>query len=99
MGERLRDLCASTAELRRRLAATAPQTDANLRARLHALVGGLPPLGTVQADRAALMALLDELAGLVGQLELEREAARARIVALDRHRQAQHSYGRGPQPR
>ena len=95
MGARLLDLCAATAELRRRLAATGPRIDAALHARLAALVAGLPEAAAGARDRAALMALLDELAGLVGQLELEREAARSRIAALERHRQAQRSYDGG----
>ena len=40
------------------------------------------------------MVLMDEIGGLVGQLEVEREAARARIAALDRHRQAQLCYAK-----
>ena len=95
MGARLLDLCAATGELRRRLAATGPRVDAALRARLAALVAGLPEAAAGARDHAALMALLDELAGLVGQLELESEAARARIAALERHRQAQRSYDGG----
>lgn len=99
MGERLRELCASTAELRRQLAAAGPQADATLRARLTALLARLPAAAADPRDQAGFMALLDELAGLVGQLELEREAARARSVALERHRQAQLSYARGRQGR
>lgn len=95
MGARLLDLCASTAELRRRLAAMGPRVDDSLRARLAALVAGLSDAAAGDRDRDALMALLDELAGLVGQLELEREAARARIAALERHRLAQRSYDGG----
>src|SRR5262245_10991898 len=96
-GVRLRELCAVTADLRRRIAAAAPGVPGDLQARLAAIVAGLPEAEIDARDRAPLLALLDEIGGLVGRLELEREAVRARIKALDRHRLAQLSYvgGRG----
>ena len=97
-GRRLRELCATTADARRRLAAAAavrPHGLGDLQLRLAAIVQGLSQPEIDRRDRASLMALLDEIGGLVGQLELEREAARARIAALDRHRQAQLCYAKG----
>ena len=79
------DLCASTADARRRLAAASPDGPDDLVARLAALVDGFRSSrsserprfadGTPGRDRRARRSL-----------ELEREAARARIIALDRHR-------------
>jgi hypothetical protein len=97
-GGRLVELCATAAEARRRLAAAAPHGPGDLQARLGAILAGLGAAQIDARDRAALLALLDEIGGLVGQLELEREAARARLVALDRHRQAQSSYAKGRRP-
>ena len=94
-GRRLRELCASTADARRRLAAAAPHGLGDLQVRLAAILHGLSQPEIDRRDRASLMVLMDEIGGLVGQLEVEREAARARIAALDRHRQAQFCYAKG----
>ena len=94
-GRRLRELCATTADARRRLAAAAPHGLGDLQLRLAAIVHGLSQPEIDWRDRASLMVLMDEIGGLVGQLEVEREAARARIAALDRHRQAQLCYAKG----
>lgn len=94
-GRRLRDLCAATADARRRLAAAAPHGLGDLQMRLAAILHGLSQPEIDRRDRASLMVLIDEIAGLVGQLEVEREAVRARIAALDRHRQAQLCYANG----
>jgi hypothetical protein len=98
-GGRLRELCATTADARRQLAASAPHGPGDLQSRLVAIAHGLSGAEINRRDRASLMVFLDEIGGLVGQLELEREAARARIVALDRHRQAQLSYAKGRRPK
>lgn len=98
-GGRLRELGATTADARRRLAAAAPHGPGGLKSLLAAIANGLSQAEIDLRDRAALMVLLDEIGGLVGQLELERESARARIVALDRHRQAQLSYAMGRRPK
>src|SRR5262245_57165811 len=74
----LRELCAVTADLRCRIAATAPGVPGDLEARLAAIGAGLPEAEIDARDRAPLLALLDEIGGLVGQLELEREAAQVR---------------------
>lgn len=95
---RLAELCASTADARRRLATVAPQVPGDLHARLAAIVAELTQAQVGPGDRDSLLGLLDEIGGLVGQLELEREAIRARILALDRHRQAQLSYAKVPHP-
>ena len=94
-GRRLRELCATTADARRRLAAAAPHGLGDLQLRLAAIVHGLSQPEIDWRDRASLMVLMDEIGGLVGQLEVEREAARVRIAALDRHRQAQFCYAKG----
>ena len=98
-GRRLRELCATTADARRRLAAAAaaaaPHGLGDLQVRLTAILHCLSQPEIDWRDRASLMVLMDEIGGLVGQLEVEREAARARIAALDRHRQAQLCYAKG----
>ena len=95
-GRRLRELRA-TADARRRLAAAAPHGLGDLQVLLAAILHGLSQPEIDRRDRASLMVLMDEIGGLVGQLEVEREAARARIAALDRHRQAQLCYAKGSQ--
>ena len=99
-GEQARPLleaCIAAAEARRRLASGDTIDLARLQARLGDIRG--PVAGNAAADRhAALLALLDELGELVGQLEVELEAARARLVAADRHRRAEITYGAARYP-
>lgn len=85
-------LCAELAAARRRIAAGGEAALAGLAARLTAA------LATDRPDRAspAAVALLDEIAGLIGELEQERAAASARLAALARHRRAGRSYTSGP---
>ena len=83
------EACIAAAEARRRLASGDTIDLDRLQARLGDLRG--PAAG--DGRQAALLALLDELGGLVGQLEAELEAARARLVAADRHRRAEITYG------
>ena len=85
----LLEACIAAAEARRRLASGHTIDLDRLQARLGDLRG--PAAG--DGRQAALLALLDELGGLVGQLEAELEAARARLVAADRHRRAEITYG------
>lgn len=92
MSARLRELCAAMAALRQRLATTRAQADAALPARLAGLLAELGRVTREGGDRALIVALLDEASGLVGQLELERAAARAALQALDRHRRARRCY-------
>lgn len=86
----LAEVCAALAEARRRIAAGHDAPLARLPGRLASLVVAGP-----RADSAALIALLDELMGLVGQLELERAAIGARLTALERHRRAGRHYTAG----
>jgi hypothetical protein len=90
--------CVAAAEARRLLAAGGAVALDRLQARLAAV--HLPGArgGSVPSAEAALVALLDELGGLVGQLEIELEAARARLVAADRHRRAKLTYTAAPRP-
>ena len=85
----LLEACIAAAEARRRLASGDTIDLDRLQARLGDLRG--PAAG--DGRQAALLALLDELGGLVGQLEVELEAARARLMAADRHRRAEITYG------
>jgi hypothetical protein len=84
-------ICATLAQARRNIADGRDVPLTPLRERLAAI---LTEPSHRQED-AAMLALLDELAGLVGQLEFEREDARSRLAAFERHRCAQQSYGRG----
>jgi len=84
-------ICAALAQARRNIADGRDVPLAPLRERLAAIL--TEP--SHRHEDAAMLALLDELAGLVGQLELEREDARSRLAAFERHRCAQQSYGRG----
>ena len=90
----LLEACIAAAEARRRLASGHTIDLDRLQARLGDLRG--PAAG--DGRQAALLALLDELGGLVGQLEAELEAARARLVAADRHRRAEITYGAARYP-
>ena len=91
---RLRALGAAIAGIRQRLASgTAPE-----RATLEQLLSAMRPLpmpsaGGGTAVESALIALLDEICGLVGQLEAERGAIAASVRAVGRHRQAKAAYG------
>ncbi|MGE3294300.1 MAG: hypothetical protein AB7I59_10375 [Geminicoccaceae bacterium] len=91
MGDRaLVEVCAALAEARRRIAAGHDAQLAHLSSQLAEVAA--------EATRAApstLIALLDELMGFVGQLELERAEAGARLAAFERHRRARRSYGAG----
>jgi hypothetical protein len=82
------EVCAALAEARRRVAAGRDAQLARLSSRLADLVVTEAP----QTASPALIALLDELMGLVGQLELERAAVGARLAAFERHRRARRSY-------
>lgn len=95
----LQSLSMALAGIRRRLASgTPPEHSA-----LDRLAVSLPPLqSTDERDLAissALIALMDEIAGLVGQLELERDALRQRIRAWGQHRRAHATYAAGRPPR
>ena len=93
----LLEACIAAAEARRRLASGDTIDLDRLQARLGDLRG--PAAGNAADGRhAALLALLDELGGLVGQLEVELEAARARLMAADRHRRAEITYGAARYP-
>ena len=90
-GRGLGAICAELAQARRNIADGRDVPLASLRERLAALL-------TEPSDRresAGLLALLHELAGLVGQLELEREDARSRLAAVERHRLAHQCYRLG----
>jgi hypothetical protein len=93
---RLSELCVATAAARRRLAAANAAGAHELPALLHSVADALTLAQPAEDDHASLLALLDELGGLVDQLELERKAVRARLAALDRHGRARRSYARGP---
>ena len=90
---RLRALGAAIAGIRQRLASgTAPE-----RATFEQLLSAMRPLpmpsaGDGTAVESALIALLDEICGLVGQLEAERGAIAASVRAVG-HRQAKAAYG------
>ena len=70
---------------------------------LDSIAASLSPLPSASerdpAAFGALIALMDELAGLVGQLEFERDALRQRIRAWAHHRRAQSTYTAGRPPR
>jgi hypothetical protein len=90
---RLRELCAAVAEARRRIANGGAEAAPLLPTRLVTLLAGLPAaMAGGRGDPGALISLLDEVAGLAGQLELEREAVHAQMAAADRHRRAGRSY-------
>ena len=85
------EVCAALAAARQRLAAgrEAPLAD---------LSGRLAQALAADARRVApptLIAVLDELTSLIGQLELERDALGSRLAALERHRRARRSYSLG----
>lgn len=85
------EVCAALSEVRRSIAAGRSAPLASLPALLAAALrpqaqGAMP---------APLVAVLDELMGLIGQLELERADALARLEAFERHRRAQRSYSAG----
>ena len=84
-------ICAALAQARRNIADGRDVPLTPLRERLAALL--TEP--SHRHEDVAMLALLDELAGLVGQLELEREDARARLAAFERHRLARQSYELG----
>lgn len=91
---RLRALGTAVAGIRQRLASGAAPDSAAL----EQLLGAMRPLPTPRAGggaaiESALIALLDEICGLVGQLEAERGAIAASVQALGRHRQAKVAYG------
>ena len=84
-------ICATLAQARRNIADGRDVPLAPLRERLAAILTESPD----RHEDAGLLTLLDEVAGLVGQLELEREDARARLAAFERHRLARQSYELG----
>ena len=84
-------ICAALAQARRNIADGRDVPLAPLRERLAAILTEPPD----RHEDAGLLTLLDEVAGLVGQLELEREDARARLAAFERHRLARQSYELG----
>jgi hypothetical protein len=84
-------ICAALAQARRNIADGRDVPLAPLRERLAAILTEPPDLH----EDAGLLTLLDDVAGLVGQLELEREDARARLAAFERHRLARQSYELG----
>ena len=86
------ELCAATADIRRRIAAGVPESLASLQTRLGSILERLSHVDLASRSRAPLLALLDEVSGLVGQLELERAEARARVAAFDHHRRAERRY-------
>lgn len=95
----LRASSMALAGIRRRLAnGMLPEPGA-----LDSIAASLSPLLSAgERDSAAfgaLIALMDELAGLVGQLELERDALGQRIRAWAHHRRAQSTYAAGRPPR
>ncbi|MFL5338025.1 MAG: hypothetical protein ACJ8H8_33865 [Geminicoccaceae bacterium] len=90
--------CVATAEARRQLAAGGMIALDRLQARLAAVPVQVARGGDAPCADAALVALLDELGGLVGQLEAELEAARARLIAADRHRHAEQTYTAARRP-
>lgn len=95
----LLSLSTALAAIRRRLAqGSAPEHDA-----LDGLAASLRSLpsagGRDSAAADATTAVMDEIAGLVGQLEIERDALGQRIRAWRQHRRAQSSYGAGRPPR
>ena len=85
-------LCAELAAARRRIVAGGEAALAGLAARLTAVLAA----GRAERASPAAVALLDEIAGLIGELEQEHAAARARLAALARHRRAGRSYTAGP---
>ena len=89
---RLGELSAIAADLRRELASGVLPGQGRLGAGLAAVAEGLSRREVDAAEAAPLLALLDELDGLAGQLEFECEAIRSRILALDRHRRARATY-------
>ena len=92
MGDRaLMEVCAALAAARQSLAAGCDVPLADLSHRLAQALAADDP----QAASPALVAVLDEVMGLVGQLELERGALGSRLAALERHRQARRSYALG----
>jgi hypothetical protein len=94
-GGRLDALCAAVADLRRELASGIGSDRERIDTRL-AAIGGNPARQEFGSAKAVtVLALLDELDGLTGQLELECAAMRARIATLDRHRQARATYDQG----
>ena len=84
-------ICAALAQARRNIADRRDAPLAPLRERLAEIL--TQPHN--RHEDAGLLSLLDEVAGLVGQLELEREDARARLAAFERHRLARQSYALG----
>src|SRR5689334_6423463 len=85
------EVCAALAAARQGLAAGGAVPLAGLSRRMaQALAAGDP-----RAVSPVLIAVLDELTGLVGQLELERAALGSRLAAFERHRQARRSYSLG----
>lgn len=83
------EVCAALSEARRSIAAgrTAPL------AVLPALLAAGLRRHAPDTMLDALVPVLDELMGLIGQLELERADALARLDAFERHRRARRSYG------
>lgn len=99
MAVELRSSGVALAGIRRRLAhGMAP--DRVALDSIAASLSPLPPAGEHDsAAVGAMLALLDEISGLVGQLELERDALRQRIRTWAQHRRAQSTYAAGRSPR
>lgn len=85
------EVCAALAAARRRLAAGRDAPLADLSRRLTDILAA----DARSATPPALIAALDELAGLVGQLELEQAALGSRLATLGHHRRARRSYALG----
>lgn len=95
----LRASSMALAGIRRRLANGMPPEPGAL----DGIATAISPLPSAcERDSAAfgaMIALMDEIAGLVGQLELERDVLRQRIRAWVQHRRAQSTYAAGRPPR
>ncbi|MFO1048926.1 MAG: hypothetical protein U1E52_13620 [Geminicoccaceae bacterium] len=87
----LLEICAALSEARRSIAAGRSAPLAALPALLAASLRRHAPTTLLNA----LVPVLDELMGLIGQLELERADALARLEAFERHRRARRSYSAG----
>ena len=83
----------ATGDARRQLASGAWHGLAPLQARLTDALACVDKFTAAADGEGSLLALLDELNRLVGQLELKLEAARASLVAADRRRRAGATYG------
>lgn len=94
----LLEACVAAAEARRQLTSEGTVILDRLQARLGAIQAHAVTDNDAGPGAAALLSLLDELGGLVGQLEVELEAARAHLVAADRHRRAEITYSAARRP-